>query len=153
MDNEIFINKHVGSLCEHAFNWLFLMVYCHRNSHQDLQLAIQPLNHLNLLNFNYCCQRLATLLERVNCLFFKVNFQKIFLFFLWALLCSKVGDNGDFVFLSSTAMDRVLNPVQIGSVLAKICEKVMATNNTLIFNTLFHSSRFTVRFAQCLFSN
>ena len=36
------------------------------------------------------------------------------------LYCSKVGDNGEFVFLSGTALDRVLNPVQIWSVLAKI---------------------------------
>ena len=65
--------------------------------------------------------RLAKLLERVNCLFFKVNFQKIFLFYLWVLLCSEVGDNGDFVFLSGTAIGRVINPVQIGCVFAKIC--------------------------------
>ena len=35
-------------------------------------------------------------------------------------MCSKAGDNGDFVFLGGTAIDRVLNPVQIGSVLDKI---------------------------------
>ena len=51
--------------------------------------------------------------------FFKVNFPKK-LFYLWVLLCSKVGDIGDFVSLSGTAIDRVLNPVQIGSVLTKI---------------------------------
>ena len=34
-------------------------------------------------------------------------------------MCSKVGDNGDLVFLSGTTINRVLNPVQIGSVLAK----------------------------------
>ena len=39
------------------------------------------------------------------------------------LLCSKVGDNGDFVVFSGTALDRVLNPVQIGSVLAKITKE------------------------------
>ena len=57
------------------------------------------------------------LLAHVGCLFFKVNFQKIFLFYLWVLLCSKVGDvgdNGDFVFLSGTAFDRVQNPVPNG---------------------------------------
>ena len=36
------------------------------------------------------------------------------------LLCSKVGDNGDIEFLSGTTVGRVLNPDQIGSVLAKI---------------------------------
>ena len=60
------------------------------------------------------------LLERVGCLNFKVNFQKIFLFYVRVLLCSKVGDNGDFVFLSGSAMDKVLNPVPKGSILSKI---------------------------------
>ena len=54
-----------------------------------------------------------------------MNFTKIFLFYLWVLLCSKDGDYGDFVFLSGTAIDRVLNPVTIGSILAKISEKVL----------------------------
>ena len=37
---------------------------------------------------------LATLLERVNCLLFEVNFQIIILIYLWVLLRFKVGDNG-----------------------------------------------------------
>ena len=52
--------------------------------------------------------------------FFKVNFQKFFFIYLWAILCFKVGDNGDFVFLSGTAIDGVLNHVQNGSILVKI---------------------------------
>ena len=54
-----------------------------------------------------------------------MNFTKIFLFYLWVLSCSKDGDNCDFVFLNGTAIDRVLNPVMIGSILAKISEKVL----------------------------
>ena len=62
---------------------------------------------------------------------------KIFiLFYLWVLLCSKVGDNHDFLFLSGTAIDRVLNPVQIGPILAKICKKVLST----IMQKLLHKA-------------
>ena len=43
------------------------------------------------------------------------------------ILCFKVGDNGDFVFLSGTAIDGVLNHAQNGSILVKISVKVLAT--------------------------
>ena len=45
-------------------------------------------------------------------------------------------NNGDFVFLSGTAIDRVLNPVQIGSVLAKISKKVLATITQKFFQNV-----------------
>ena len=53
----------------------------------------------------------ATLLEHVNCLIFKVNFQKIGLIYLWVILCFKVGDNGESVFFSDATPGRVQNPV------------------------------------------
>ena len=68
---------------------------------------------------------LATLLVRVNCLFFKVNFQKKN--YLWVLLCFKVGGNCEFVLCSDATLRRVQNPVQIKAVLLKISEKVLAT--------------------------
>ena len=37
------------------------------------------------------------------------------------ILCLKVGDNGDFVFLSDSAIDGVFNPAQNGSIFLKIC--------------------------------
>ena len=54
------------------------------------------------------------LLKRVNCSNFKVNFQKIFLFFLWVNLCLKVGDNDLNQSCNSVTILRVQNPVQIG---------------------------------------
>ena len=36
---------------------------------------------------------LATVLERVNNQIFKVEFEKIFLFYLWVFICVKVGYN------------------------------------------------------------
>ena len=42
---------------------------------------------------------LARLLERVGCLNLKVNFQNIFLIYLWVLLCFKVGDNSANIYL------------------------------------------------------
>ena len=42
-------------------------------------------------------------------------------------LCFKVGDNGDFVFLSGTAIDGVLNHAQNGSILIKIIWYVLNT--------------------------
>ena len=39
-------------------------------------------------------QRLATLLESVNNKNFTVNFKFISLFFLWLIVCIKVGNNG-----------------------------------------------------------
>ena len=43
-------------------------------------------------------RELATLLERVHCSCFEVNFQKIILFYLRVILCFKVGDNGSIQF-------------------------------------------------------
>ena len=43
---------------------------------------------------------LATLLERVGCFFFKVNFKNLFLIYLWVILCLKVGDNAESVLYS-----------------------------------------------------
>ena len=67
--------------------------------------------------FNIWNTRLATLLESASWQIFKVNFQKFFLFYLWLILCFKVGDNGDYVFTRGIAIDGVLNPAQNGSVM------------------------------------
>ena len=40
---------------------------------------------------------MATLLERVSCFKFKVNLKNLFLFYLWVILCFKVGDNAESV--------------------------------------------------------
>ena len=58
------------------------------------------------------------MLLHVNCLIYEVNFQKIFLFYLWVLLCFKVGDNGVFVPCDSAALGRVQILVQIKSILS-----------------------------------
>ena len=53
-------------------------------------------NHQCMFNANQVLPLkwgLAMLLERVSCFIFKVNFQKFFLFYLWVMLCFKVGDN------------------------------------------------------------
>ena len=42
------------------------------------------------------------------------------------ILCSKVGDNGDFVFHSGTAINGVLNLAKNGSILVKISAKMLA---------------------------
>ena len=39
------------------------------------------------------------MLERANCSFLKVNFQNIFLLYLWVIEFFKVGDNGVIVVL------------------------------------------------------
>ena len=43
------------------------------------------------------------------------------------ILCLKVGDNGDFVFISGSAIDEVLDSAQNGSIFLKISAKVLAT--------------------------
>ena len=58
---------------------------------------------------------------------FKVNIQKIFLFFLWVYLCFNVGDSGLKQPCNSATLPRVQIPVQLGSILVKIIKQVLAT--------------------------
>ena len=71
--------------------------------------------------------------------FFKVNFQKLFLFYLWVILCSKVGDNGDFVFHSGTAINGVLNLAKNGSILVKISANMLANITIKSFRNVISS--------------
>ena len=54
-----------------------------------------------------------------------MNFQNIFLFFLWVFACLKSGDSACNVFNSEVTLIRVQNPTQIGSILGDISEKVL----------------------------
>ena len=53
------------------------------------------------------------------------------------ILCFKVGDNGDFVFHSGTAIDGVTNLAKHGSILAKIKQTHTSSGECLIKNVQF----------------
>ena len=75
---------------------------------------------------------LATLLERTNTYFFKVEFQKIFLFFLWLNLCLKVGDNEFGVSTKGLTLCRVHILVQDVSILLRINKYILAVLLVLV---------------------
>ena len=67
-----------------------------------------------------CTVGLATVLERANPQIFTVEFQKIFLFFLWVLTCIKVGDNCLVVKCKGAVSLREGYPVQIKPILFEL---------------------------------
>ena len=87
-----------------------------------MKIAFKAMNLVIFLNK----LGLATLLERANTQFFKVNFQNFLLFYLWVFSCFKVGDNGLNVKCKGLTLCRVQNPVQIKSILYDISDKVLA---------------------------